>query len=81
MKCIKNSLIHNLQGKRARLFFVFSILQYDDSVDTAVREFYLNRSTIVLEFKMTLLWCSSKFAQLYKLSLCNKINIQPFLEE
>ena len=27
---------------------------------------------------MTLLWCSSKFAQLYKLSLCNKINIQPF---
>ena len=30
---------------------------------------------------MTLLWCSSKFAQLYKLSLCNKINIQPFLME
>ena len=30
---------------------------------------------------MTLLWCSSKFAQLYKLSLCNKINIQPFLVE
>ena len=28
---------------------------------------------------MTLIWCSSKFAQLYKLSLCNKINIQPFL--
>ena len=28
---------------------------------------------------MTLLWCSSKFGQLYKLSLCNKINIQPFL--
>ena len=28
---------------------------------------------------MTLLWCSSKFAQLYKLSLCNKINIQPSL--
>ena len=26
-----------------------------------------------------LLWCSSKFEQLYKLSLCNKINIQPFL--
>ena len=26
---------------------------------------------------MTLLWCSSKFAQLYKVSLCNKINIQP----
>ena len=25
---------------------------------------------------MTLLLCSSKFAQLYKLSLCNKINIQ-----
>ena len=30
---------------------------------------------------MTLLWCSSKLAQLYKLSLCNKINIQPFLVE
>ena len=30
---------------------------------------------------MTLLWCSSKFAQLYELSLCNKINIQPFLVE
>ena len=30
---------------------------------------------------MTLLWCSSKFAQLYKLRLCNKINIQPFLVE
>ena len=30
---------------------------------------------------MTLLWCPSKFAQLYKLSLCNKINIQPFLVE
>ena len=30
---------------------------------------------------MTLLWYSSKFAQLYKLSLCNKINIQPFLVE
>ena len=30
---------------------------------------------------MTLFWCSSKFAQLYKLSLCNKINIQPFLVE
>ena len=30
---------------------------------------------------MTLLWCSIKFAQLYKLSLCNKINIQPFLVE
>ena len=28
---------------------------------------------------MTLLWCSTKFGQLYKLSLCNKINIQPFL--
>ena len=28
---------------------------------------------------MTLLWCSSKFAQLYKLSLCNKIN--PFTGE
>ena len=28
---------------------------------------------------MTLLCCSSKFAQLYKLSLCNKINIQPSL--
>ena len=27
------------------------------------------------------LWCSSKLAQLYKLSLCNKINIQPFLVE
>ena len=30
---------------------------------------------------MTLLWSSSKFAKLYKLSLCNKINIQPFLVE
>ena len=30
---------------------------------------------------MTLVWCSSKFAQLYKLSLCNKINIQPFVVE
>ena len=30
---------------------------------------------------MTLFWCSNKFAQLYKLSLCNKINIQPFLVE
>ena len=30
---------------------------------------------------MTLLWCSSKFAQLYKHSLCNEINIQPFLVE
>ena len=30
---------------------------------------------------MTLLWCSNKFAQLYKVSLCNKINIQPFLVE
>ena len=29
---------------------------------------------------MTLL-CSIKLAQLYKLSLCNKINIQPFLRE
>ena len=28
---------------------------------------------------MTLLWCSSKFTQLYKLSLCNKINIHPSL--
>ena len=28
---------------------------------------------------MTLLWCSSKFAQLYKLSLCNKIIIQLLL--
>ena len=28
---------------------------------------------------MMLIWCSSKFAQFYKLSLCNKINIQPFL--
>ena len=27
------------------------------------------------------LWCSIKLAQLYKLSLCNKINIQPFLVE
>ena len=26
-------------------------------------------------------WCSSKLAQLYKLSICNKINIQPFLVE
>ena len=26
-------------------------------------------------------WCSSKFAQLCKHSLCNKINIQPFLVE
>ena len=25
VKCISNSLIHNLQGKRARFFFVFSI--------------------------------------------------------
>ena len=24
-----------------------------------------------------MLWCSIKLAQLYKLSLCNKINIQP----
>ena len=24
-----------------------------------------------------LLWCSNKFVQLYKLSLCNEINIQP----
>ena len=30
---------------------------------------------------MMLLWCSSKFAQLYKLSPCNKINIQHFLVE
>ena len=30
---------------------------------------------------MTLLWYSSKFAQLHKLSLCNKINIQPLLLE
>ena len=30
---------------------------------------------------MRLLWCSSKFVQLCKLSLCNKINIQPFLVE
>ena len=30
---------------------------------------------------MILLWCSSKFAQLYKLSLCNKKIIQPFLVE
>ena len=30
---------------------------------------------------MTLLWCSSMFAQLYKLSLCNKIYIQPFFVE
>ena len=29
---------------------------------------------------MTLFWCSSKFAQLYKLSLCNKINIQPNID-
>ena len=36
---------------------------------------------MVYESKMTMLWCSSKFAQLYKLSLCNKINIQPFLAE
>ena len=28
---------------------------------------------------MTLLWCSSKFAQLYKLSLCNKIIFNPSL--
>ena len=28
-----------------------------------------------------LLWYSSKLTQLYKLSLCNKINIQPFLVE
>ena len=26
-----------------------------------------------------MLWCSSKLAQLYKISLCNKIYIQPFL--
>ena len=30
---------------------------------------------------MTLLWCSSKFSQLYKISLCNIINIQLFLVE
>ena len=30
---------------------------------------------------MMLLWCLSKFAQLYKLSLFNEINIQPFLVE
>ena len=30
---------------------------------------------------MTLLWCISKFSQLYELSLCNKINVQPFLVE
>ena len=30
---------------------------------------------------MMLLWCSSKLAQLYKLNLCNKINIQPFIVE
>ena len=29
---------------------------------------------------MTLHWCSSKFAQLYKLRQCNKINIQPFID-
>ena len=28
---------------------------------------------------MTMLWCSSKFAQLYKFSVCNKININPSL--
>ena len=28
---------------------------------------------------MMLPWCSSKFVQLYKLSLCNKINNQPYL--
>ena len=47
MKCISNSLIHKVQGKRVCDFFVFSIQYYDNSDDAAVSQLYLNRSAIV----------------------------------